>query len=128
MPSQTYHGSCDCGKVRFEVGLDLDAGTFKCNCKICWKGRFWGAVAQPDTFRLLSGEADLTVYGDRRRHHFCRYCGIKLFGRGVDGVRIVVSVAALDDADPKALVRAPVRYVDGLHDNFKAAPDFTEHL
>ncbi len=128
MSIQTYHGSCDCGKVRFEVGLDLDAGTFKCNCKICWKGRFWGAVVMPGTFRLVSGERDLAAYGERRRHHFCRHCGIKLFGRGADGVRVVVSMASLDDLDPQLLARMPVRYVDGRHDNFTAAPDFTAHL
>lgn len=128
MPLQTYQGSCDCGKVRFEAALDLDAGTFKCNCKLCWKARFWGAIVKPETFKLLSGEDDLTIYGISRFHHFCRHCGIKLFGRGADGVRVVVSMAALDDLDPRVLVRVPVRYVDGLHDNFKAIPDFTAHL
>lgn len=128
MPNQTYHGSCDCGKVHIEVGLDLDAGTFKCNCRLCWKKRFWGAVAQPGTFRLVSGEKDLTVYGEQRRHHFCRHCGVKVFGIGKDGVRTVVNVAALDDLDPRELVRAPIRYVDGLHDNFANPPDYTEHL
>lgn len=128
MAFQTYHGSCDCEKVRFEVGLDLDAGTFKCNCKICWKGRFWGAIVKPENFRLISGENDLTIYGNQRLHHFCKHCGVKLFGRGADGVRMVVSLASLDDLDPKILVRSPVRYVDGRHDNFKAEPDFTAHL
>lgn len=128
MAFQTYHGSCDCGKVRFEVGFDIDAGTFKCNCKICWKVRFWGAIVKADTFRLLSGEEDLSVYGETRRHYFCKHCGVKLFGRGADGVRMVVSMASLDDLDPKVLAAAPIRYVDGLHDNFKAVPDFTAHL
>lgn len=128
MSFQTYHGSCDCGKVRFETELDLDAGTFKCNCKICWKGRFWGAMAKSDTFRLLSGEGDLTVYGQARLHHFCRHCGIKVFGRGADGVRIAVNLAVLDDLDPHVLAKAPVRYVDGRRDNFTTTPDFTGHL
>lgn len=128
MSLNTYHGSCDCGKVRYEVGLDFEVGTFKCNCKLCFKKRFWGAVAQPGTFRLLSGEGDLTVYGVTRRHHFCKHCGVKVFGIGADGVRTVVSVSTLDDVNPKVLVAAPVRYVDGLHDNFKSAPDYTAHL
>ena len=128
MSAKIYHGSCDCGKVRIEAGLDLEAGTFKCNCKICWKYRFWGAVVLADTFRILSGESELSVYGNQRLHYFCKHCGIKLFGRGADGIRRVVSVAALDDLDPRELAKAPVRYVDGLHDNFTQAPDFTGHL
>lgn len=128
MPSEIYHGSCDCGKVRFETGFDLAEGTFKCNCKICWKGRFWGAIAVPGTFRVLSGEGELSVYGQKRLHHFCKHCGIKLFGKGADGVRIAVNMAALDDLSPQVLAKAPVRYVDGLNDNFSAAPAFTGHL
>lgn len=128
MSLQTYHGSCDCGKAQFEIDLDLDAGTFKCNCKICFKGRFWGAVTKSDNFRLLSGKSELTVYGSKRLHYFCKHCGIKLFGLGADGIRMVVSMAALDNLDPKILAKTSIRYVDGLHDNFQAAPDFTGHL
>lgn len=128
MTYRIYHGSCDCGNIRFETGLDLESGTFKCNCKLCWKVRFWGAFINADTFHIQTGEENLSVYGERRKHFFCKSCGVKLFGRGADGVRMVVSVAALDDLDPKELAKAPVRYVDGLHDNFGERPDFTEHL
>lgn len=128
MSQKKYYGSCSCGKVRFEVELDIDLGTFKCNCTICWKGRFWGAGVKPETFHILSGKDDLTVYGNQRLHHFCKHCGIKIFGRGADGVRIVVNLAALDDLDLKELSCAPVRFVDGRNDNFKGEPDFTDYL
>ena len=35
------HGGCHCGALRFEVELDLSAGTAKCNCTYCAKSRFW---------------------------------------------------------------------------------------
>jgi hypothetical protein len=56
---KTYSGSCHCGAVRLEAGVDLSAGTFKCNCPICAKSRNWSIVVSPTDFRLLAGETEL---------------------------------------------------------------------
>ena len=130
---KTYKGSCHCGKVRFEVDLDLGAGTVKCNCSICAKQRSWLAAVSADDIRLLAGEADLADYqfGPRRIHHrFCRTCGVRPFGHsdGRDGAFYAVAIAALDGVDPAELAAAPVTYVDGRHDNFAAPPAETRHL
>lgn len=136
---KTYHGSCHCRAITFEVELDLDHGTGKCNCTFCWKQRMWnvGQVA-PQDFRLLSGEDHLADYsrsGDwgEGHHRFCRTCGIATHGHGrivqAGGQPFVsVHVAALDDLPVDELVRAPLSFMDGLHDNWWNPPTETRHL
>src|SRR5687767_2809181 len=132
MAAKTYHGSCACGKVRFEANLDLDQGTFKCNCTMCTKARFWGASVKPDAFKLLSGENELTAYKGGVDHMFCKHCGIKTFGLGdipqLGGKFVAINLGALDDLDPEEWARAPVQYMDGRHDNWFEEPEFTAHM
>lgn len=59
---KTYHGSCHFGAVKFVAALDLTQNTYRCNCSICRRTRFWPAVAMPEDFRLLAGEGELTQY------------------------------------------------------------------
>ena len=130
MAEKIYHGSCHCGKVTFAAKFDLAKGTFKCNCTICLKSRFWGASVLPEHFNLLTGNIDLKLYGKNVHHHFCKHCGVKVYGKAntPKGPQIAVAVTTLDDLDPVELSRAPVKFVDGRHDQFTKEPDFKGHL
>ena len=82
---KAYRGSCHCGAVKFEADLDLSANTYRCNCSICRRTRFWAAVAKSDGFRLISGQDDLIEYRfntGKNQHFFCRHCGVRAFGVG----------------------------------------------
>jgi hypothetical protein len=128
---KTHKGSCHCGAVRFEADIDLAAGTVKCNCSICKKGRNWLAAVGPGDFRLLAGESELSEYQFGRkaiRHRFCRNCGLRPFSHKSDKSFYAVNLACLDDADPAELIAAPLAFVDGLHDDFKNPPKETRHL
>ncbi|QZZ19640.1 GFA family protein [Leptothermofonsia sichuanensis E412] len=130
---KTYQGSCHCGAVRYQTDLDLNEGTFKCNCSICTKTRTWLATVSPDAFRLLTSEAELTEYQFNQKsiHHlFCKHCGVRSFGWGEDSGNkfYAIHVTCLDDVEMDELVNAPITYVDGRHDNWRSPPTEIRHL
>jgi len=71
--------------VRFEAEIDLTMPTFRCNCSICSRNRFWAAVIERSAFRLLEGKAELKqylFYSMQNEHYFCKTCGVRPFGVG----------------------------------------------
>jgi len=130
---KTYTGSCHCGAVTFEAELDLSDNTYRCNCSICRRTRFWPAVAKADGFRLLSGEDHLTQYlfnTKKNFHYFCKTCGVRAFGVGNDtpiGKMYGVNIGCLDGISEKELSELRITYVDGMHDRFEQ-PDNWSHL
>ena len=130
---KTYHGSCHCGAVAFEADLDLTQSTYRCNCSICRRTRFWPAVARPEQFRLRAGQAELTRYlfsSRKNEHYFCKHCGVRAFGVGTDtpiGPMYGVNIGCLSDVSEEELSKLPITYVDGMHDRFDT-PQFFAHL
>jgi len=129
---KTYRGSCHCGAVRFEADLDLTQPTFRCNCSICRRTRFWAAVAKQEDFRLLSGASELVQYRfntGNNHHYFCRHCGVRSYGVGNEtpiGPMVGVNVGCLD-IDDAAMAAIPIVRIDGLHDRMEA-PEHGGHL
>jgi len=122
---QKYNGSCHCGAVRFEVDLDISAGTTKCNCSICTKmrllvlaGATLSSQVRPEAFHLIAGDGELTDYQGRNKvaHHvFCRHCGVRSFEwvdvPNMSGHKYFsVNLTCLDGVDVDELVAAPVSY------------------
>lgn len=132
---KTYHGSCHCGRVRYEADFDLSAGTGRCNCSFCGKLRYWGVTVQPASFRLLSGDGELTDYqfNTNSCHHvFCKHCGVHAYNHGyveeIGGAYYSINLACLDDVEAEELIAAPLRYFDGRNNNWMSVPEETRHL
>ena len=130
---KTYRGSCHCGTVKLEADLDLTQSSYRCNCSICRRTRFWPAVAKADGFRLLSGESEMTQYlfnTKKNFHYFCKHCGVRAFGVGNDtpmGNVYGLNLGCLDDVSDEAFSQIPITHVDGLNDQF-APPAHFAHL
>ena len=131
--TRTYAGSCHCGAVRFEADLDLSQSSYRCNCSICRRTRFWPAVARQADFRLLSGEAELTPYRfhtGKNEHYFCRICGVRPFGIGTDtpiGAMVGVNIGCLEGIAEADLAQIPITCVDGMNDRMET-PEWSGHL
>lgn len=101
---KTYTGGCHCGKVRYEVNMDLKSG-MTCNCSHCSKKGFILSFVPEKQFKLLSGENNLTDYQFNKKiiHHlFCKTCGVQSFGRGKGpngSPTVAVNIRCLDNVD-----------------------------
>jgi hypothetical protein len=101
---QTYSGGCQCGKVRYQVELDLGAPVTACNCSMCGRAGTLLTFVPAKQFQLLSGEESLTDYQFNRHaiHHlFCKVCGIKSFARGSgkDGPTVAINARCLEGVE-----------------------------
>ncbi len=135
MSLTTYSGSCHCGRLKFEADIDFEKGTGKCNCSFCFKARMWAAQIRPAQFRLLAGEESISDYQKNPggpHHLFCSHCGVRPFEKGnipeAGGEFVSINVSCLDGVDPKLLSGAPVRYFDGLNNNWWNKPELIAHL
>ena len=103
-----HTGSCHCGKVKFEIEMDVK-NALSCNCSICLKRGSLLDFAPEAQFRLISGENDLQEYLFNKKvihHQFCKSCGILPFAKaaGPDGTKMVaINLRCLDGIDLGAL-------------------------
>ena len=140
MAKKTYHGSCHCKAVRYDVAFDLSKGTNRCNCSICWKARAWFAIVQQEDLKLLSGAEEMGQYrwipeGKKEPHltyRFCNHCGVRIYAAGEDealgGKFFAIHVPTLDDASKDELAAAPLKFNDMLHNRPDRTPEDTRLL
>ena len=103
----THTGGCQCGRVRYEVSLELGE-VISCNCSRCGRLGSLLAFTPAENFKLISGEGAMTEYQFNKHviHHlFCATCGIQSFARGQQkGVEMVaVNARCLEGVEPEQL-------------------------
>jgi hypothetical protein len=133
---QTYTGSCHCKQVRYQIDIDLEAGTTKCNCSFCAKVRNWSAMTKPPAFKLLSDPAGLGDYGftpeSVNRHNFCKHCGVRVFSKGhvaeIGGDFVSVMISTLDNLSDEYLAGLPVTHCNGRDNDWFHRPAVSAHL
>jgi hypothetical protein len=111
----TYHGSCHCGRIAFDVDGTLES-VMACNCSICQrKGSLMWFVPR-EQLHLRTPEADTSVYTFNRhviKHRFCPVCGMHPYGEGTDPkgrAMAAVNIRCLEGVD---LDTIPVTRFDG---------------
>ncbi len=103
VPCSTFHGSCHCGRVVFEVDA-RPTSLSQCNCSLCHKkGAIYVKVGEIGAVRILRGESELQTYQFNTRqakHYFCKTCGIHVLHRPrLDPNRWSVNARCLQDLD-----------------------------
>ncbi|MDR7268694.1 hypothetical protein J2X20_001323 [Pelomonas saccharophila] len=111
----SHHGSCHCGRIKFEVEGE-PASALSCNCSICQrKGSLLWFVPR-GALRLLTPEEDASSYTFNQhviRHRFCPTCGMHPYGegKGPDGSAMAaINLRCLEDIELKAV---PITEYDG---------------
>ncbi len=99
---KTYRGSCHCGRVKFEVDMELDH-VRDCDCSICRKrGALNHRVAAKD-LRLETPLEELSLYQwhtKTAKDYFCPTCGIQPFRRPRSAPETwAINVRCIDDVD-----------------------------
>ena len=109
---KTYHGSCHCGNVRFEVDADLDHVRV-CDCSLCHKRGALNFRVEPEHFRLLTPLEDMALYQWNTKiakDYFCPECGILPFRRPRTAPEVVtVNARCLADVDLDSIPRDYLR-------------------
>lgn len=80
---ETHAGSCHCGAVKFEIGIDWQSDRIiECNCSICHKKGYIHLIVPEERFKLKTDNIHLSKYRFNTHtavHTFCEVCGIHPF-------------------------------------------------
>jgi hypothetical protein len=129
---KTYHGSCHCGFITYDIAYALPAQptASRCNCTICLKSGFTGLMLNEADFTLKTpaSVAELPDYvwrSQKVHRYYCNKCGVQIYGKGeyeFQGQKIdffSVNLVTLDQPQEGLdLSTFKMQYISGRDDNF----------
>ena len=104
-------GSCHCGTVRFEVDSGIEEYR-RCNCSICRRKGAVMVTAKKEDFRIVAGEANLSLYQwntNTARHYFCKTCGIYTHHLRRSAPQYGYNLGCIDGIDIENYTEIPMR-------------------
>ena len=110
---EKHTGGCHCGKVRFEVQVDVSGQAIECNCSHCQGKGLILMFVSASQFTLQSGEGDMQEYLFNKkliRHMFCTTCGVEAFAYGKDkegNDTVALNLRWIDGIDLTTLNKMP---------------------
>jgi hypothetical protein len=111
----TYHGSCHCGRIAYDVEGDLQTA-MECNCSHCSRKGYLLWFVSREQFTLNTPDAAIGTYRFNKHvieHQFCMNCGCAPFalGSGPGGKPMAsINVRCLEGVD---LAGLEIRKFDG---------------
>jgi hypothetical protein len=123
--TQTRHGACLCGAVRFEISGAFES-FFLCHCARCRKGTGSAHAANlfssTATIAWLSGQENIRSFrlpDTRHERSFCATCGGALPSVQFNGALLVAPAGSLD---------SPVAIRPNAHISWASRANWDEHL
>lgn len=110
----SYHGSCHCGNVSFDVEGTFEKG-MECNCSHCSRKGYLLWFVPRSSLSISDTQHPLVTYTFNKhviKHQFCPKCGCAPFGFGNHGgtEMAAVNIRCLENID---LTKVEREYVDG---------------
>jgi hypothetical protein len=97
---ETVTGGCQCGRVRYEVGVDNDEA-YLCHCRMCQRatGGFAAAFKNVEQAQLrwLGAEPDWYRSSPIAKRPFCSHCGTPLGFRYPDSPKMDLTLGSFDE-------------------------------
>jgi hypothetical protein len=110
-----HRATCHCGKVALEFDADIQ-GALSCNCSICSRSGALLMFLPRDAVKVEAAPDAMTTYTFNKhviQHKFCKACGIKVLGEGVDPKGNNISAINVRCVEGLDLDKLKIQHYDG---------------